>query len=93
MEKKYELIKNYNDWFRVKALKDFTLITGEKVKKGDIGGYVLSSKICSKCGNIKEDLTLKDRIFVCPHCGSVIDRDLNASINLKNYGKMQLVTG
>ncbi|HNY38238.1 MAG TPA: transposase, partial [Petrotogaceae bacterium] len=52
-----------------------------------------SSKICSKCGNIKEDLTLKDRICVCPHCGNVIDRDLNASINLKNYGKMQLVTG
>ena len=52
-----------------------------------------SSKICSKCGNIKEDLTLKDRIYVCPHCGNVIDRDLNASINLKNYGKMQLVTG
>ncbi len=52
-----------------------------------------SSKTCSKCGNIKEDLTLKDRTYVCPHCGSVIDRDLNASINLMNYGKTQLVTG
>jgi len=52
-----------------------------------------SSKTCSKCGNIKEDLTLKDRTYVCPNCGNVIDRDLNASINLKNYGKTQLVTG
>jgi putative transposase len=51
-----------------------------------------SSKTCSKCGNIKEDLTLKDRIYACPHCGNVIDRDLNASVNLMHYGKMQLVT-
>jgi len=52
-----------------------------------------SSKICSKCGHVKEDLTLQDRTYVCSHCGSVIDRDLNASINLMHYGKTQLVTG
>ena len=51
-----------------------------------------SSKTCSKCGNIKEDLTLKDRTYVCPNCGNVIDRDLNASNNLMHYGKTQLVT-
>lgn len=44
-----------------------------------------SSKKCSNCGNIKEDLSLSDRIYRCPKCGLVIDRDYNASINLKNY--------
>jgi putative transposase len=43
-----------------------------------------SSKTCSKCGSIKSDLKLKDRVYRCPNCGIEIDRDLNASINLKN---------
>ena len=41
-----------------------------------------SSKTCSKCGAIREKLDLSERIFVCPTCGFIIDRDLNASINL-----------
>lgn len=45
-----------------------------------------SSKTCSCCGSIKSDLKLSDRVFVCPDCGNKMDRDLNASINLKNYG-------
>ena len=44
-----------------------------------------SSKTCSQCGSMKKDLKLKDRIYKCPHCGSVIDRDLNAAINLSMY--------
>ena len=44
-----------------------------------------SSKTCSKCGFIKRDLKLKDRIYRCPHCGAVIDRDYNASLNLSMY--------
>jgi putative transposase len=44
-----------------------------------------SSKKCSRCGCIKKDLKLSDRIYVCENCGLVIDRDLNASINLENY--------
>lgn len=42
-----------------------------------------SSKICSSCGNKKDDLTLKDRVYICT-CGLKIDRDLNAAINLVN---------
>ena len=41
-----------------------------------------SSKTCSSCGNIKDDLKLKDRVYRCPQCGTIIDRDLNAAINL-----------
>ncbi|MDM0963463.1 transposase [Clostridium perfringens] len=42
-----------------------------------------SSKTCSSCGKVKKDLKLSDRVYKCD-CGLTIDRDLNASINLKN---------
>lgn len=45
-----------------------------------------SSKTCSSCGNIKHNLKLSDRIYICKECGLIIDRDKNASINLSNYG-------
>ena len=45
-----------------------------------------SSKLCSCCGNIKKDLKLSDRIYKCK-CGNVIDRDYQASLNLKRYGE------
>ena len=44
-----------------------------------------SSKMCSCCGSINKHLKLKDRTFICPDCGSKINRDLNAAINLSNY--------
>ena len=48
-----------------------------------------SSKLCSNCGNKKEKLSLNERTYVCEKCGCVIDRDYNASLNLK-YLAMQL---
>ncbi len=45
-----------------------------------------SSKLCSVCGNIKKDLKLSDRTYIC-ECGNKIDRDYQASVNLCNYGK------
>ena len=50
-----------------------------------IDKYYPSSKTCSKCGNIKQDLKLSDRIYECPVCRQKIDRDLNAAINILNY--------
>jgi putative transposase len=44
-----------------------------------------SSKACSKCGYVKPKLSLSEREFICECCGSVIDRDKNASINLSRY--------
>ena len=49
-----------------------------------------SSKLCSRCGNVKSDLKLSDRIYVCDDCGNKIDRDFQAGVNLKRYGE-QLV--
>ena len=43
-----------------------------------------SSKMCSCCGNIKRHLSLKERIYKCDICGMELDRDFNASVNLKN---------
>ena len=45
-----------------------------------------SSKLCCCCGNIKKDLKLSDRTYRCK-CGNVIDRDFQASLNLKAYGE------
>jgi putative transposase len=45
-----------------------------------------SSKTCSNCGCIKDELSLKERVYHCNDCGFEIDRDLNAAINLKNTG-------
>lgn len=45
-----------------------------------------SSKLCSCCGNIKKELKLSDRIYKC-ECGNIIDRDFQASLNLKMYGE------
>ena len=43
-----------------------------------------SSKLCHECGNIKKNLKLSDRIYICEECGCVLDRDFNASLNLKD---------
>ena len=59
-----------------------------KCKQNDVELRVVdrfypSSKTCSNCGKVNKDLKLSDRIYRC-NCGLAIDRDLNASINLKN---------
>jgi putative transposase len=46
--------------------------------------FFASSKTCSCCGWKNDNLTLADRTFVCEQCGSVLDRDLNAALNLRN---------
>ena len=45
-----------------------------------------SSKTCCVCGWKNDNLTLKDREFVCEECGNIIDRDMNAAINIKKEG-------
>lgn len=50
-----------------------------------IGQFEPSSKICNVCGYHKSDLTLKDREWTCPDCKTVLDRDVNAAINIKKF--------
>ena len=49
-----------------------------------------SSKICSKCGNIKKDLKLSERSYRCDCYRSEIDRDYNAALNIREAGKIML---
>lgn len=56
------------------------------IKFVKIDRFYPSSKKCSSCGNIKTNLRLKDRLYICSNCGLSIDRDKNASINIGNYG-------
>lgn len=52
-----------------------------------------SSKTCNHCGYINRDLTLKDRIWVCPICGELIERDTNAGKNIKAEGLREFYEG
>ena len=56
----------------------------------EIGRFDPSSKMCSKCGNMKHDLKLSDRIYHCNTCGLTIDRDLNAAINILHMGLIKV---
>lgn len=53
---------------------------GTEVKLVDT--FYPSSKTCSNCGHVKENLKLSERVYYCESCGFNIDRDLNAAINL-----------
>jgi putative transposase len=58
-----------------------------------IGRFAPSSKTCSCCGNINKELTLKDREWTCSVCTSVLDRDVNASINIKSFALKNNLSG
>ena len=57
---------------------------GTEVVKVD--RFYASSKICSICQYVNELLTLSDRRWTCPRCGTEHDRDLNASVNILRQG-------
>jgi putative transposase len=44
--------------------------------------WFASSKTCSECGAVKAKLALSERVWTCPTCGTVLDRDVNAAVNL-----------
>lgn len=58
-----------------------------------IGRFEPSSKLCSACGYKNNDLTLKTREWCCPQCETYHDRDINAAINIKNFGLISVHAG
>jgi putative transposase len=53
-----------------------------------IGRFIPSSKTCSSCGHKLDKLDLGTRTWDCPNCGTSHDRDLNAAVNIKNFGQL-----
>ncbi len=58
-----------------------------------IGTFEPSSKTCSCCGHINKDLQLKDREWTCSSCGTLLNRDVNAAVNIKNFALKNKVSG
>ncbi len=82
--------KHLSDSVRKQCFNKFRQYITYKAELNGIGLVIAdrfypSSKTCSQCGAIKKDLKLKNRVYRCPHCGAVIDRDYNASLNLSMY--------
>ena len=60
---------------------------GARVIKAD--RWFPSSKLCSGCGVVKAELHLAQRTYACDSCGLVVDRDLNAAVNLARYAQQE----
>ena len=72
----------------IQKLKFKAYLNGIEIRQVD--RFYPSSKLCSNCGKIKKDLNLSDRIYKC-ECGLIIDRDLNAAINLQQATDYKIV--
>ena len=58
-----------------------------------IGRFEPSSKVHANCGHINKELTLSDREWVCPKCGEIVSRDVNAAINIKSFALKNILSG
>jgi len=84
MMKNHKLAKAVSD----AAMSEFLRQVGYKAKWNGVTAlkadrFYPSSKTCSACGAVKDTLTLNERTYRCEECGLVLDRDLNAALNLK----------
>jgi putative transposase len=87
MLKNHHLAKSISDvsWYKFKTfLKYKAERLGKKVI--EIGMFEPSTKTCSVCGYKNDNLNLSDREWICPECGTKHDRDLNAAINIRQFG-------
>lgn len=86
------MMKNHHLAKSIAERSLYTLKTMLKYKMEMKGGVLLevdrffpSSQLCSSCGH-RQKMPLDVRTYICPECGTIIDRDLNASINILNEG-------
>ena len=90
MEKTYEEKQASKNITEASMRKFRMMLSNRAIKHGVniiiANQYYPSSQKCSICGNLKE-MKVDKRIYKCEQCGLIIDRDLNAAINLANYIK------
>ncbi len=77
--------RQFREWLIAKCLE-----IGIEIRLVD--RWFPSSKRCSDCGEKNVSLSLADRIFTCENCGMEMDRDFNASLNLKYTKEYTVVT-
>lgn len=86
MVKNHKLAQSINDvgWgMFVNMLQYKAEWSGKNILR--IGRFDPSSKTCNCCGTINKELTLKVREWTCGGCSSILNRDVNAAINIKNF--------
>lgn len=72
-------------WYRFTEMLTYKAqYSGKQVVK--VSRWLPSSQLCSVCGSQRK-LTLADRIYSCPYCGSELDRDVNAAVNILVEGE------
>jgi putative transposase len=91
MMKNSKLARSISDagWYEFSRMLEYKSLWNSKhfLK---VDRWYASSKICNECGNKKVDLRLEDRTYVCKNCGTIIDRDYNASKNILDEGLKML---
>ena len=91
MKKNHNLAKAIGNvsWSR---FSQFLKYKAEKSGKNviEIGMFEKSSKTCSVCGHVNKGLTLNEREWTCKNCKTKLDRDINAAINIRNFGLKQI---
>lgn len=93
MMKNRHLAKSIQEqqFYRIRQLLIEKAKNTQAVEVGIVSWNYPSSKKCSCCGSIKKSLKLSDRIYVCDSCNLVIDRDFNASLNIRDCKDYKLV--
>ena len=77
-----------NGWGAFTGMLNYKLTEqGKQLVK--IGKWFPSSKMCSGCGIVKDELSLDERVYHC-ECGFVMDRDVNAALNIRKTGLAML---
>ena len=81
-----DLGKAYGNFFRAPGKVGFPRFKSKRAMRGGavarVGRFYPSSKACSACGHVLEELPLSARKWKCPVCGAVHDRDVNAARNI-----------
>lgn len=94
MMKNHRLARQINDvaWGEFVGMLTYKADLNDK-RIVKIDRFYPSSKTCHNCGYVKKDLKLSDRKWVCPECGAILDRDVNAAMNILSAGLADYTCG